>query len=154
MRRVITTGSAITALVLAALAVGPTSAAPQEAVPEAAKSEPSALEKEVSAIGVKWLSLLDGQKYDDSWTKAGTTFRNEVKHEQWVTVLQRLREPLGSAVSRVPARIDLMKTMRGAPDGDYAVIHYTTGFKDKSVTERLTLAKENGKWEVFSYAIH
>ena len=101
-----------------------------------------------------WLALLDGEKYEDSWEKAGSTFRSEVKKEQWLAVLQRVRQPMGATVSRVPARVDMMKTMRGAADGEYAVIHYTTGFKEKTITERLTLAKEDGKWQVFSYAIH
>ena len=48
-----------------------------------------------------------------------------------------------------------MKTLRGAPDGNYAIIHFTTSFKNKAgVTERLTLVKEDGKWQAAAYAIH
>ncbi|MEQ1946219.1 MAG: DUF4019 domain-containing protein [Bryobacteraceae bacterium] len=154
MRRRFTNPSTIVTLMiaLAGPAAVPVWAAPQAAATEAQELTPE--QKDAAVIGVKWLALLDGEKYQDSWDKAGNTFRSEVKPEQWLAVLQRIRKPMGATVSRVPARVDMMKSMRGAPDGEYAVIHYTTGFKDKNITERLTLAKEEGKWEVFAYAIH
>jgi hypothetical protein len=111
-------------------------------------------EDEVSAIGEKWLALLDAQKYEDSWKQSGSMFRDQVKQEEWVAVLKRARAPLGDVGTRVPSRVDFAKTLRGAPDADYAIIHYKTEFKAKSVTERLTLVKEDGKWQVAAYAIH
>lgn len=112
-------------------------------------------EDEASTAGEKWLSLLDNQKYEESWKQAGTMFRSEVTQEQWVDSLQRFRDPLGAMVSRAPSRVDFAKTLRGAPDGDYAIIHYKTNFKTKdAVTERLTLVKEDGKWQMAAYAIH
>jgi hypothetical protein len=49
----------------------------------------------------------------------------------------------------------LIQSSGAAPDGDYAIIHFTTSFKNKSnVTERLTLVKEDGTWRVAAYAIH
>jgi hypothetical protein len=111
-------------------------------------------EDEVSAIGEKWLALLDAQKYEDSWKQSGSMFRDQVKQEEWVAVLKRARAPLGELDTRAPSRVDFAKTLRGAPDGDYAIIHYKTEFKSKSVTERLTLVKEDGKWQVAAYAIH
>jgi len=58
-------------------------------------------------------------------------------------------------VSREASKVDLTQTLRGAPNGEYAVIHYTTAFKNKEgVTERLTLLKEDGKWMAVAYAIH
>jgi hypothetical protein len=112
-------------------------------------------EEQASAAGEKWLALLDDQKYEESWKLAASMFRDEVKQEQWVASLQRVREPMGSLVSRTVARVDFAKTLRGAPDGDYAIIHYTTDFKNKSaVTERLTLVKEDGRWQAAAYAIH
>jgi hypothetical protein len=110
---------------------------------------------EAANAGQKWLSLLDAEKYEESWKQAGSMFRDEVKQEQWVAALERSRQPLGAPVSRTAARVDFTKTLRGAPDGDYAIIHFTTEFKNKtSITERLTLVKEDGKWQAAAYAIH
>jgi hypothetical protein len=112
-------------------------------------------EDEASAAGQKWLALLDDQKYEESWQQAASMFRDQVKQEQWIVSLKRFRDPLGPVVSRTAAHIDFTKTLRGAPDGDYAIIHFTTTFKNKSdVTERLTLVREDGKWQAAAYAIH
>ena len=112
-------------------------------------------EEEASTSGQKWLALLDDQKYEESWKQAGSLFRSEVTQEQWIASLERFRNPLGSMISRASSRIDFAKTLRGAPDGDYAIIHFTTSFKNKNdVTERLTLMKEDGRWQVAAYAIH
>jgi hypothetical protein len=112
-------------------------------------------EDEASAAGQKWLALLDDQKYEESWQQAASMFRDQVKQEQWIVSLKRFRDPLGPPVSRTASRVDFTKTLRAAPDGDYAIIHFTTTFKNKSdVTERLTLVKEDGKWQAAAYAIH
>jgi hypothetical protein len=112
-------------------------------------------EDEASTAGQKWLALLDDQKYEESWQQAASMFRDQVKQEQWVVSLKRFRDPLGPLVSRTSSRVDFAKTLRGAPDADYAIIHFTTTFKNKSdVTERLTLVKEDGKWQAAAYAIH
>ena len=111
--------------------------------------------EEASAIGAKWLSLLDDQKYEENWSQAASMFRDQVNKEQWVVALRRSREPMGPVLSRTSSRVDFVKTLRGAPDGNYAIIHFTTSFKNKAgVTERLTLVKEDGKWQAAAYAIH
>ena len=114
----------------------------------------TAEEEASTAAGQKWLTLLDDQKYEESWSQAGSMFRDQVTQQQWLVSLKRFRDPLGSLVSRTASRVDFAKSLRGAPDGDYAIIHFTTSFKNKNdVTERLTLVKEDGKWQTAAYAI-
>ena len=111
-------------------------------------------EGEASTAGPKWLALLDDQKYEESWQQAASMFRDQFKQEQWVVSLKRFSEPLGPVLTRTAARVDFTKTLRAAPDGDYAIIHFTTTFKNKSdVTERLTLVKEDGRWQAAAYPI-
>jgi hypothetical protein len=111
-------------------------------------------EEDAATAGKKWLSLVDDQKYEGSWNEASSMFRSEVTQEQWVAALKRSREPLGPLVSRTPSRVQFSKFLRGAPDGDYAIIHFTTSFTGKSATERLTLVKEDGRWQMFAYGIY
>ena len=112
-------------------------------------------EEEASKAGENWLSLLDNQKYEESWKQAASMFRDQVTQEQWLISLRRFRDPLGPLLSRTTSRVDFAKSLRGAPDGDYAIIHFTTSFKNKNdVTERLTLVKEDAKWQMAAYAIH
>lgn len=107
-----------------------------------------------AAVGQKWLELLDGQKYAESWKGAGAAFRDQVTEQQWLTALKRSREPLGGLVTRTASRVDFTESLRGAPDGHYCVIHYTTALQNKTITERLTLLMEDGRWQVTAYAIH
>ena len=110
---------------------------------------------EVRTAGEAWLTLLDNRKYDDSYQEASASFRSDVSPEQWKQSLERYRDPLGPALSRSVARLNFAKQLRGAPDGNYAIFHFTTDFKNKEhVTERLTLVEEDGKWKASAYAIH
>ena len=112
-------------------------------------------EEEASATGAKWLALLDDQKYEESWKQSASMFRSQVTQEQWLASLKKFREPLGSLVSRTPARVDFTRSLRGAPDGEYAIVHFTTSFRNKNdVTERLTLVKEDNRWQATAYAMH
>jgi hypothetical protein len=114
-----------------------------------------AANEEAQKAGEAWLSLLDGQKYEESWKQASSMFQSQVAQEVWTASLKRARDPLGSMVSRAAPRADFPKTLRGAPDGEYAVFHFQTNFTNKEgVTERVTLVLEDGKWRAAAYAIH
>jgi hypothetical protein len=102
-----------------------------------------------------WLALVDGQKYEQSWKETSIQFRSEVSEEQWTAALKNSRDPPGSMVARKQARVDFTKTLRGAPDGNYVIFHFTTDFQNKQhVTERITLVEEDGTWRVMAYATH
>lgn len=112
-------------------------------------------EDEATASGQKWLTLLDNGKYEESWQQSASMFRSEVTQEAWVSALKQSRAPMGEMLTRSAKRVDFTKTLRGAPDADYAIIHFATEFKNKpGVVERLTLVKEQGEWKMASYAIH
>jgi hypothetical protein len=110
--------------------------------------------EDAPTAGQNWLSLLDDQMYAESWNQAGSMFRDQVPQQQWTEALKKSRAPLGSLVSRTASRVQLTTSLRGAPDGEYAIIHFTTSLQNKSITERLTLVKEDGRWRVAAYAIH
>jgi hypothetical protein len=112
-------------------------------------------QEDVSVVGVKWLLLLDDEKYEESWKQASSMFRDQVTLEIWLSAVNRFRKPMGTLLSRSVSRVEFTKSLRGAPVGDYAIIHFSTSFRNQSATtERLTLVKEEGKWETAAYAIH
>jgi hypothetical protein len=116
---------------------------------------PAGEEEAASAAGQKWLSLVDQEKYADSWNQADPSFRDQVTLERWLAALKRFRQPLGPLLSRTASRVEFTKTLRGAPNADYCIIHFSTAFeKQKGVTERLTLVKQGDAWQVTAYAIH
>jgi len=111
-------------------------------------------EAEVSADAQKWLSLVDDLKYEESWKEASSMFRNEVTQDQWIADLTRSRKPLGALVSRTRTRIQFAKSLRGAPDAEYVILHFQTTFANKTATERLTLVKEDRTWRLAAFGIY
>jgi hypothetical protein len=111
-------------------------------------------EEDVATDAQKWLALVDDQKYEESWMRASSMFRSEVKQEQWIAALKRSRELLGAVTSRTRTRLQFSNSLRGAPDGNYAILHYQTSFSSKTATERLTLLKEDGRWQMAAYGIY
>jgi hypothetical protein len=111
-------------------------------------------EEDVVKDAQKWLALVDNQKYEESWMQASSMFRSEVKQEQWIAALNRSRDPLGAVTSRTRTRLQFSNSLRGAPDGNYVILHYQTSFSSKSATERLTLLQENGRWQMVAYGIY
>lgn len=101
-----------------------------------------------------WLKLVDSGKYTDSWREASTYFRSRVPQKQWVTMVQSVRAPLGTLVSRNLAIATVSKTLPGAPDGNYTVIQFQTSFENKArATETVTVMADGEKWRVAGYFI-
>src|SRR5215469_6233516 len=97
-------------LLLAAAAGSPILATPVAA--------PASEEEAASSAGQKWLSLVDQEKYEESWNQADGSFRDQVTLERWLASLKRFRQPLGPMVSRAASRVEFTKTLRGAPDAN------------------------------------
>jgi hypothetical protein len=110
-------------------------------------------EEEAVTSAQKWLSVVDDQKYEESWNQASSMFRSKVTQEQWIAALKRSREPLGALVSRNPSRMEFSRSLPGMPPGEYAILRFTTTFAGKKTSEQVTLVKEDGKWQMAVYSI-
>jgi len=115
------------------------------------------LEKEATAAiaAEKWLGIVDGEKYVESWSEAAELFRNAVKQEQWEQLLRVSRKPLGRLVSRKIKTKTYTTSLPGAPDGEYVVIQFESSFENKkSAVETVTpMLETDGKWRVSGYYI-
>ena len=112
-------------------------------------------EKAAVAEAEKWLSLIAGEKYGESWKGTSEYFRNAVKQEQWEQSMQSIRKPLGKIVSRRVKSKIYSTSLPGAPDGEYVVIQFETSFeKKKSAIETVTpMMGKDGQWRVSGYFI-
>ncbi len=65
------------------------------------------------------------------------------------------RKPFGELVSRELKSAEAHKTLLGAPEGEYVVLHFTTSFANKKdAIETVTpMLAEDGKWKVSGYFI-
>jgi hypothetical protein len=95
----------------------------------------------------QWLVLVDDKNYAQSWSQAGTAFRNREKADAWAKEAEAKREPMGAVASRNLKSIDLSRS-------NVAVVRYDSVFARKaSALETVTLSFENGAWTVTDYSV-
>jgi len=101
-----------------------------------------------------WLDLVDKGQYAESWSRTGSYFQAQVTQDAWVTRIGPVRAPLGAVKSRNLRSVDYIKSLPGAPDGDYAIVKYDTEFANKSQsTETVAMVRERGEWRLVGYFI-
>ena len=102
----------------------------------------------------KWLALVDGLQYQDSWQQAATLFKQQVSVAQWRQSISAARKPFGSMISRKLISATYTTSLPGAPDGEYVVLQYRTEFRHKKqAIETVTPMLENGRWRVSGYYV-
>lgn len=128
-----------------------------ESVANQAKTETadsnSAAESAAVASAKEFLALVDSEKYGESWDEAAQLFKNAVSKDKWVQTMDRMRKPLGKNLSRELASQKTLKSLPGAPDGEYVVIQFKSSFENKkSAMETITPTMDkDGKWRVSGY---
>ena len=110
-------------------------------------------EKAAVIAAEEWLSLIDSGRYSDSWEKAGTSLKDSVSQKKWVQLVQPVRDPLGTIISRkIKAKTD-RPALPGAPDHKAIVIRYVSKFKNMNLADEmvtLSLARD-GQWRTTGY---
>jgi hypothetical protein len=103
----------------------------------------------------EWLELVDGGKYAESWEAAAPVFKGAIDSAKWTSMVQPIRAPMGSLVSRDLASAALQTEMPGAPDGKYVILTYRSKFTNKrSAVETITpYQTPDGAWRVSGYFI-
>ena len=121
----------------------------------AAVAGSSEKERAAAVSAEKWLVMVDGGKYAESWKDAAELFKNAVSQQQWEQSLHAVRKPLGKLVTRKVKTMTYKTSLPGAPDGEYVVIEFETSFeKKKSAIETVTpMMDKDGKWRVSGYYI-
>jgi Golgi nucleoside diphosphatase len=106
------------------------------------------------ADGKDWLALLDSKHYADSYTQASALFRSHGDQNSWATQIKSVRDQFGDLASRQVTKVDMEKSLPGAPDGNYAVITYQSDFAQKhQAVETLVLTLEKDHWRAAGYFI-
>ena len=118
-------------------------------------TENSRREKLAKDSAIKWLKMVDDSRFADSWKYASKIFRQSVQQEQWITMINSARNPLGKQVSRQFYRSLYTKKLPGVPDGEYVIIEFNTVFENKTgaietVTSKL---EDDGIWKISGYFI-
>ena len=102
----------------------------------------------------KWLALIDGRQYLDSWEQAASLFKQQVSADNWLQSISAARQPLGAMISRKLISATYATSLPGAPDGEYVVLQYQTTFRyKKSAIETVTPMLDNKRWRVSGYYV-
>ena len=124
--------------------------------------EPGATPLAISAVdekkvvdALRWLLQIDEGNYADSYAAAAALVRDNLTAEQWNVTMTTLRKPLGAVTSRSLKKCDEVKSLPGAPDGDYRLMLFNTSFANKrEAVETVTFVREpDGVWRAAGYFI-
>jgi Protein of unknown function (DUF4019) len=112
-------------------------------------------EKAAAATARSWLGQIDAGNYGKSWNDASAYFQGAVTEKGWIDALNGARKPLGKLLSRKLGKAQNVKSLPGAPDGNYVVMQFDTSFiNKKSAVETVTFVQEkDGKWKAAGYYI-
>lgn len=106
-------------------------------------------------VAADWLALVDAGKFVESWEKMSPGFKKEVSKRKWRSTVEKIRKPLGRLTSRKLKSAEYSKELPGAPEGEYVVLQFDSGFEHKPVAvEKVTLILgEDLNWRVSGYAV-
>ncbi|MGC9954375.1 MAG: DUF4019 domain-containing protein [Rhizomicrobium sp.] len=119
-----------------------------------AVSPAKAATAEPTSSAYQWLTLIDNQKYAESWAEGSVLFRVRVTEKSWESTTSIFREAVGHIVWRDVDSVSLVGELPNMPDGQYATVRYRSKFERKTdCIEIVNLTLENGLWRVASYTI-
>lgn len=106
-------------------------------------------------IAEDWLTLVDNNKYRQSWKEASLSLQTAVPEDRWRQVMANVRDALGELDNRKLSKIKFRDKLPGLPNGDYAVAQFATKFDGKmDAVETVFLAKEDDNvWKVCGYYV-
>ncbi|MEP6996922.1 MAG: DUF4019 domain-containing protein [Betaproteobacteria bacterium] len=109
----------------------------------------------VQASARAWLANTDRGDAAQSWKSAGKRFQEAITVDRWAESLKRVRPPLGAMTQRAVLATQFRKNFPGAPDGEYAIVVFSTNFAEKlRGEETLVLQREpDSVWRIIGYTI-
>ncbi len=124
--------------------------------PLAASVEGSEAAAESPALA--WLRLLDAGSYTQSWSAASTLFRARTSQSLWRSKAATARGVMGPLVSRNLQSVVFARTVRGEPDGEYAIVRFSSRFawlnNEQTVYETVVMRKDaDGIWRAADFYI-
>ena len=107
------------------------------------------------AAAQPWLTLVDQQRFGESWDSAAALFRSAVSKAKWEQAVQQARGPFEPFGGRTLRSATYTTTLPNAPPGHYVVLQYEAQAAGKvTLIETVTPMKESdGSWRVSGYYV-
>ena len=118
-----------------------------------ASASPDSISAARSA-STEFLVMVDGLKYQESWSETSLLLQDAVIEADWVKYLDGIRSPLGNVESRNLEASEFQESLEGLPDGEYVIFVFESSYENRKyvVSEIVALAKEaDSSWRVVGY---
>ena len=132
----------------------PTGVPAQEMLtPSADAPEENVGKEQARQANDRWLALVDGARWSDSWKQASTAFRAAVPEAKWMSGIAGVRDPLGRVQRRDLASAVFSTHLPGVADGQYVLTQYRTSFEHKAQAVETVVAQRDadGTWRISGY---
>ncbi len=115
----------------------------------------SPAEQAAAEADLEWLHLIDAANYQAAWLSAGKAMQSARPETEFAQTIGRTRAPFGPVRLRTLRHADFTERLPGAPDGQYVIAQYSTGFTHKADAVETVIAslEADGQWHVSGYFI-
>lgn len=111
-------------------------------------------QKVVAEAAHTWMKLVDEGDYVLSYDESDPLVHTQVTSDQWHQAVEQARTPLGGVLKREISSLTLSTSLPGLPDGEYAMVLFSSQFEVKSeAVETLPMSKASGEWRPIGYFI-
>ena len=102
-----------------------------------------------------WLVLVDAGAYPQSWETAADSFHKAVTKDAWVSLSEKVRQPLGPLISRKNISTQSSLVVPGLPRGFYFIAQFETSFAGltNAVETVVFIQESDTKFRAVSYLI-
>ncbi len=130
----------------------PNAVAPVPAIPA---NPPHAAEvRGARAAADDWLKLLDAGNFDQAYQRMTVIPRTQITQSAWRDQMKAARARAGRLVSRTFQSFDFTTALKGAPVGEYVVIHYLLTFDTQhSALETVVMTRTDNAWQVAGFSV-
>jgi hypothetical protein len=105
-----------------------------------------------SKAAIRWLALVDAQRWEEGWQSSGTLFRSKTTPSSFAAAVEPVRKPLGKVLTRSTISFKRHGSLPGLPPGEYEIVEFKSSFTNKTnMVERIVLAREGSAWKVIGY---
>jgi hypothetical protein len=101
----------------------------------------------------KWAPLMDSGLYEKCWDELAQNSKEKMSRDQWLIYMKGVRKPMGELKARKEFNAEYIKSLKGIPDQDGALIQFESSFSNRgSVVETFGfIHAKDGQWRVGYY---
>lgn len=101
-----------------------------------------------------WLTVVDAEKYSESWKAAAPFLQQHVSQTAWVKKLDTMRKPIDPLVERSLQTTQYREQFPGLPAGQYVAFVWETYFGTKKpMLESVIMSFDGTNWKAVGYAV-